>query len=394
MLRRRVLGALAFGLPMATRAQSANPCSAVEGPTGWPAWQTLRRTLMSRDGRVIDRYASDATTSEGQAYGLFFALVDNDRAAFELLLRWTEDNLAAGDLAARLPAWRWGRRADGSWNVIDANSAADADLWLSYVLSEAGRLWKNRRYDALGRVLARRIAAEEVIELPGLGTTLLPGPQGFRRGERGAKLNPSYLPPQLLRWFARNRTESVWVPLRDASLRLLHDSAPHGLAPDWTVFDADRGWSLAELADDERSGSYNAIRVYLWLGLTDPGDPARGRLLARYAPMARLSELLGGVPEKVDPARPALEQSAGAQANGPVGFQAAMLPFADALGQTALSERLADRVATQGVQPDAYYDQVLSLFALGFRERRYRFAADGSLQPGWASCDAPPGSSR
>ncbi len=71
-----------------------------------------------------------------------------------------------------------------------------------------------------------------------------------------------------------------------------------------------------------------------------------------------------------------------------------MLPFADALGQTALSERLAERVATQGVQPDAYYDQVLNLFALGFRERRYRFAADGSLQPGWASCDAPPGSSR
>ena len=394
MLRRRLLGALALGLPVVAQSQVTDLCGAAAPPPDWPAWQALRRDLMSRDGRIIDRYASDSTTSEGQAYGLFFALVANDRAGFELQLRWAEDNLAGGDLTARLPAWRWGRRPDGSWNVLDSNAASDADLWMAYALAEAGRLWKNRRYDALGRLLARRIAAEEVIELPGLGPTLLPGPQGFRRGERAAKLNPSYLPLPLLRWFARNRPEPVWTGLRDASLRLLHDSAPHGLAPDWTVFDADQGWGLSDLAADERSGSYNAIRVYLWLGLTDADDPARARLLERYAPMARLAQTLGGMPEKVDPTRPAAEQASSARADGPVGFQASMLTFADALGQTALSEQLAERVASQGVLPHAYYDQVLCLFALGFRERRYRFAADGSLLPGWAACDAPPGSSR
>jgi endo-1,4-beta-D-glucanase Y len=34
--------------------------------------------------RVIDRQGGDRTTSEGQSYGLFFALVANDRARFEL----------------------------------------------------------------------------------------------------------------------------------------------------------------------------------------------------------------------------------------------------------------------------------------------------------------------
>ena len=53
--------------------------------------------LYERKWAVID--PSDArkiTTSEGQSYGLFFALAANDRKAFDLLLAWTRDNLARG----------------------------------------------------------------------------------------------------------------------------------------------------------------------------------------------------------------------------------------------------------------------------------------------------------
>lgn len=76
----------------------------------WPAWETFKQDYMSESGRVID--PSDArkiTTSEGQSYGLFFALAANDRKAFDLLLAWTRDNLAEGDLAQHLPAWLWGK---------------------------------------------------------------------------------------------------------------------------------------------------------------------------------------------------------------------------------------------------------------------------------------------
>ncbi len=75
----------------------------------WPAWQQFKQDYISDAGRVIDPSSPQKiTTSEGQSYGLFFALVANDRETFDRLLTWTENNLAAGDLTAHLPAWLWG----------------------------------------------------------------------------------------------------------------------------------------------------------------------------------------------------------------------------------------------------------------------------------------------
>src|SRR5512140_2824396 len=119
----------------------ASGCAAVS----WPTWTRYVQAFVADDGRVIDHGDHDRTTSEGQAYALFFALVANDRPLFERLLRWTGDNLADGRLAERLPAWSWGQRRDGSWGALDANSASDADLWTAYALLEGGRLWSEPR---------------------------------------------------------------------------------------------------------------------------------------------------------------------------------------------------------------------------------------------------------
>src|SRR5215470_19858859 len=91
-------------------------------------WKSYAAKFMDNQIRVIDHDAGDRTTSEGQAYAMFFALVANDRPRFDGLLHWTELNLADGDLSSHLPAWLWGQRQDKSWGVRDANSAADADL--------------------------------------------------------------------------------------------------------------------------------------------------------------------------------------------------------------------------------------------------------------------------
>ena len=85
---------------------------------------------------------------------MFFALVANDRARFDKLLGWTQDNLAGGDLTQRLPAWSWGKSPDGSWKILDPNPASDADLWMAYALLEAGRLWHEPRYEKLGTAMA------------------------------------------------------------------------------------------------------------------------------------------------------------------------------------------------------------------------------------------------
>ncbi|MGJ4748803.1 glycosyl hydrolase family 8, partial [Leptospira sp. SA-E8] len=63
---------------------------AARGAAGWSAWEGFRERFMSADGRVIDKSVPQhQTTSEGQAYAMFFALVANDRDAFARLLRWT-----------------------------------------------------------------------------------------------------------------------------------------------------------------------------------------------------------------------------------------------------------------------------------------------------------------
>src|SRR5215470_3220810 len=100
-------------------------------------WKSYAAKFMDNQIRVIDRDSGDRTTSEGQAYAMFFALVANDRTRFDGLLRWTELNLAAGDLTAQLPAWLWGHDTGDRWGVLDANAAADADVWMAYALLEA-----------------------------------------------------------------------------------------------------------------------------------------------------------------------------------------------------------------------------------------------------------------
>ena len=209
----------------------------------WPAWEQFKKDYISEGGRVID--PSDTrkiTTSEGQSYALFFALAANDRKAFDLLLTWTRDNLASGDLNAHLPAWLWGQKDKDAWAVIDTNSASDADVWIDWSLLEAGRLWKDRDYTRTGKALLKRIVSEEVVNVPGLGAMLLPGKVGFA-DENAWRFNPSYLPPQLAAYFTR--FGSPWTQLRETNLRLLLESAPKGFSPDWVQYQKNKGWRAA-----------------------------------------------------------------------------------------------------------------------------------------------------
>lgn len=364
--RRAVLGISA----LAAWPAWAAPCPP------WPAWQAFSDRFIGNGGRVAEADAPrQRTVSEAQGYALFFALVANQRALFERLLRWTEDALSGGDLTQRLPAWHWGRRDDGNWGVVDDNAASDADLWIAYALAQAGQLWGVRRYTALGKLLAERVLREETAALPGLGLTLLPGPRGFASTHERWRLNPSYLPLMQLRWFAVH-LGGRWRELLQASVQLLHDSAPRGFAPDWVVYEAgERRWQR-----EESAGSYDAIRVYLWLGMTAVQDPARTALLAHFAPMAAATEGSGLPPERVDAVAGTL---AGA---GPPGFSAALLPFLHALGRDAALRQQLQRLRDKPSAAGDYYDQVLTLFGVGAYEGRFRFDADGSLLPAWSAC--------
>lgn len=367
-----------LGWLIATPAAAATPAACT-----WNEWQAFQRGFISAEGRVIDVGSPQSvTTSEGQSYALFFALVAGDRATFDRVLSWTVNNLAQGDLTAHLPAWLWGKQEGGGWGVLDRNAASDSDVWIAYALLEAGRLWQDRRYQALGTLLARRIVREETARLPTLGVTLLPAPMGFVLGPDRWRLNPSYVPLPVMRRLAALFPKSEWPALAESSIRLLIDSAPKGLAPDWVVYDARQGWRTDPQTGPE--GSYNAIRVYLWTGMTALDDPAGARLAERFMPMLEETARRGDVPEKVRTDTGTFHDN-----NGFAGFAAALLPYAARQGRADLVARLQRRIDIQNAaSPAGYYNRVLTLFGRGWIENRYRFAADGRLLPARnAQCD-------
>src|SRR6267142_1471821 len=242
----------------------------------WRQWQEFKGLYLSEDGRVIDASTPQAiTVSEGQAYAMIFALIANDPATFVKILRWTQDNMAGGNLARSLPAWKWGRAEDGRWSVLDRNPAADADLWMTYALAQGARLWHNAGYAQLAHAMAELILREEVSLIPGLGATLLPGAKGFV-AQQTWRLNASYAPIEVLRALERSSDERQWAAVLESSQRVIAASAPRGFAADWILYRESGGFSAD--ATTAGVGSYNAIRVYLWAGMLAEGDPQAASL--------------------------------------------------------------------------------------------------------------------
>ena len=291
----------------------------------WPLWQAFASHYLQADGRIVDYSVPQMhSTSEGQSYGMFFALVANDPAAFERIWRWSVLNLAGGNLSARLPAWQWGRREDGNWGVLDPNAASDADLWFAYALLEAARIWKKPQYRDEASVLLARVQRDEVVNLPGLGQMLLPGPQGFNLPGGVWRLNASYLMVPQLRRFATEDPSGPWAAIARNSLRVLAESPGKGYVADWIGYQVSGSSGGRFIVDPGKGsvGSYDAIRSYLWAGVTSAADPLFADSLKALDGMRAALVTSGGLPpEKVDVTT---GQTTG---TGPLGFSAVLLPL-------------------------------------------------------------------
>ena len=345
----------------------------------WPEWNDFAGRFIQADGRVIDITFDRKSTSEGQSYGLFFALVANQRAQFDTLLKWTSDNLAAGQLGNKLPAWLWGLRDDGSWGVKDQNSASDADLWIAYTLLEAARLWKAPDYADTGRKLLAQIRRHEIAQAGSAGPVLLPAPIGFTLDKGRFRIDPSYLPDFMFRYLAAIDPDGPWQLVWDGYVRMAPKIFSAGVAPDLFVVDS----TGRVMPDSERepSGSYDAIRVYLWAGMSGKSSQEMVRMLSTYAELIRK---FGAPPEKVNP----LTGVATKSDYSPIGFSGAVLPFLSALDDKPLLEKQRNRVRLAALRAKLgerthYYDQVLILFGKGWLDGEYRFDDQGRLQPKW-----------
>ncbi len=375
MRKQWLLSLMLLGLlPAAANAKSA-----------WPFWDRYAEQFLKPDGRVVDPDRNAMTTSEGQSYALFFSLVANDPRSFQKILSWTENNLAQGDLAKNLPSWSWGKKDDNQWGILDENSAADSDLWISYCLIQAGSLWKRPDYQAKGKSLLLHIAQEEVSTVPRIGPMLLPGKKDFTSLGQWT-FNPSYLPLPLLYAASVADPSGPWKQMARNLPDWLQQVSPSGFAMDWVQCGITSCSAVPGPGNTSGvpHGSYDAIRVYLWAGIAEKNTPGNQKILKIFSPMLAYVKTHPSPPESVSPNGNVLSTAS------PTSFAAALVPFAFSSGDSALANQLQQKVmgsiyAPTGLlgNPARYYDQNLALFALGWQEQHYRFAPDGTLRVSW-----------
>lgn len=358
----------------------------------WPLWQSWAARYVQEDGRMLSSSMQpNHSTSEGQSYGMFFALVGNDQSRFDRLWSWTKANMLGSDLS-RLPGWLWGQGKDGQWKLQDANSASDADLWIVYALLEASRVWQRSDYRDDALRLLKTIESKLVVTLPGFGKMVLPGPEGFVQPDALWRLNPSYLPLPLLKRLSKEDPKGPWKEIADNTVKMIRASSPKGYAADWVGYKGTSSQTGQFVNDpiNGEVGSYDAIRVYLWAGMTPKSDARFTSLLVALGGMAKSTAATGIPPEKVQVVVGTTD------GKSPFGYSAALVPYFIAKGQPRLAEQQRRRAqesidaafaqGTQRAEP-LYYNVMLSLFAFGWADKRYQFRDDGTLKLSWeTSC--------
>jgi endo-1,4-beta-D-glucanase Y len=195
------------------------------------------------DGRIVRRDEGGDVVSEGQAYGMLIAAAIGDQTRFRSIWGWTKDHLRRPD---GLLSWRW---ADE--HVIDANSAADADLDAARALVLAGGRFNAPELIEDGRRLSEVILQTESVAV---GTRVAPAdavPAGFGMAGAGQVLvagnwattppyavNAGYFSPRAEEDLAHVSADHRWLDLtrtqRVLGWQLVGTSS---LPSDWALVD-------------------------------------------------------------------------------------------------------------------------------------------------------------
>ncbi|HTI01972.1 MAG TPA: glycosyl hydrolase family 8 [Acidisoma sp.] len=256
--RRAVLAGLpaAAGLGLST-VRCAEAAQASFAATD-PDWLSFKQRFISPEGRVIDTGNNNISHSEGQSYGMLFALTFDDRATFDRVNQWTAANLKRPTDALHI--WRWlPNRKD---HTPDQNNATDGDLVIAMALARATDRWGAPEYRASAVAIAADIR-NKLIANAGSRLALLPGLNGFV-GKAALTVNLSYYNFVAFRELGAIDASPLWEVLSLDGLALVQ-AARFGrwlLPPDWLSVPKNAG-ALGIAAGWPPLCSYDAIRVPL-----------------------------------------------------------------------------------------------------------------------------------
>ncbi len=314
-------------------------------------WELYKEHFISEDGRVIDYYQNKASHSEGQGYVMLLAVIHDDRELFEKIRQWTNNNLRARKDG--LHCWLWGKRANGTWGIIDYNNATDGDILIAYALLEAGQKWGDKSYtDNASNII---IAIREELAFTHKGRTLLlPAYYGFTRGEDFI-INPSYLILPAFRAFSRVDDKTFWDKVYKSSSSVLSEAlfSSLNLPADWIITN---GSGFSVFAERSEYFGYEAIRVLLYLSMDAKDEFPKG-----IKGILNIYRKNGYVPIWVN-----LEDNSISLQSAPAGFYAVLARAAKIMGDDSLSDELfTDAKLKLTEEKDDYYSFTLYLLATG-----------------------------
>lgn len=320
-------------------------------------WDSYKSAFLSKDGRIVDFHQDGCSHSEGQGYGLLLAVAFGDREAFDRIWAWTRSNLRLR--TDGLYSWKWGKRLDGRWEIIDHNNATDGDLLIALALLKASDKWGAPAYAKDALPIVQSIKKNLAANLQGRAL-ILPSYYGFIKKDV-LVFNPSYLILPAFRAFAKVDDKAYWDKVWEDSVYFISKSlfGLHGLPADWAVA-TDKGVRL----HSEKSVyfGYDAIRVLLHLA----GEGGAEAYPKGVREALRIYEKMGYVPTWVD-----LDRDAIAMSSASAGTYAIYGLTARKLGETALSEKLfkeADEKLSK--EKENYYS--FSLYLLAVSEAFFR----------------------
>lgn len=238
-------------------------------------WDAFKVRFLHPDGRIVDTGNGGVSHTEGQGWGLLFAVAFDDPAAFKAILDWTNRTLHRSRDA--LHSWRY---VPGAANrVADTNNATDGDLFIAMALSRAARRWSRPDYAATAAAIVQDML-RLLVRRAGSRTLLLPGAQGFET-QQAFTLNPSYYAFPAMQELATRTRDPLWEDVRSDGLALLRDGrfGRWMLPPDWLQISREDG-TLEPASRWPPRFSYDAIRVPLYLSWAgqipaDVGDAFR-----------------------------------------------------------------------------------------------------------------------
>lgn len=234
-------------------------------------WEGYKFFFIEPDGRVKRPLNQADTVSEAQAYAMLRAVWMDDKETFDLVYRWTEENLSRKErFGDSLLAWHWGRREDGSFGVLDWETASDADQDYALALIFASRRWGLPHYLTKAKEVLDDIIDIETEIGPDRLRYLVPG--SWATKEERFILNPSYFSPASYKIFYKISGNPNWLELVESSYNLLFrisrklgEEDGVGLIPDWC--EIVEGGKVIEAKGFSPHYTWDAIRVPLRLYL-------------------------------------------------------------------------------------------------------------------------------